>query len=145
MKLSSKNIFFILAIIVVILAIAITLRYTLFRLPRGIQSIQAASAFIKVGEKDVAVVRISVDPGILSKDETSTKKIMQKLTVVACANGTCQFTDILPGLGFFTSEFKISADSKTLPLLVVACSHLGCVKKQLTADIDSAKPTTITK
>lgn len=140
-KLSLKNIVFIAIAIVAIVAIALALRFTLFHLPPGIQRIQAANAFMKAGSQDVVVVRIGVDPGLLSKDETSVKKIMQKLTVIACANGTCNFADMLPGLGFFTSEFKTTPDSKKLSLLVVACSYLGCVKKQLSTNIETPKPT----
>lgn len=104
-----------------------------------LQKIDGGFAFPSIENKHVYIVRIGVDPGILSKNETSNEAIMKKITVVACAGGICKFTKILPGLGFYETDFKLNnLKNGHFDVLVIACSYLGCVKRSL--DVKIIKP-----
>lgn len=95
------------------------------------QSIQGANAFPLKGSSNKYVVRIGVNPGPLLNRKESMKTIMQKITVITCVEGDCQFMRSRPGLGFYENTFTVKkiSDHKISKILVVACSSLGCRKK----------------
>ena len=95
------------------------------------QKIQGAFAFPITGNNNVKV-RIGVDPkGLINKKPYAIATIMNKLTVIACAVGSCQFAIPNSGLGFFEANFNLptqALQAKQFDLLVVACSKLGCAQ-----------------
>ena len=81
------------------------------------QTIEGANAFR--AEHQQVVVRISVNPKSIANHEKSLQKIMQKITVVVCANGTCEFAKSEPGLGFYHASFKASPAQQKIKILVL--------------------------
>lgn len=102
----------------------------------NLQQIQGAFAFPIDNAK--IRTRISINPKILLKQTPLLADVMDKITVIACTAGTCEFAKPNSGLGFYEADFQVGSamiKAKQFNLLVVACSALGCAKNQLITKI----------
>lgn len=102
------------------------------------QAITGAQAFFADAKEQQLVIRIGVDPKSLSQHEKTTQAILDKITVVGCSFGECEFAKPNYGLGFY--EINVTPTQSlqkvtSFKLLVVACSKLGCVKQGVDAEI----------
>lgn len=104
------------------------------KLSNHIQTINGAQAFFNKAHTKL-ILRVGVNPGSLALNQTSNKAIMDRLEVVICALGQCQFAKPEYGLGFFAATFKVNQlKLKPKKILALACSKLGCVRKILKPD-----------
>ncbi len=87
-------------------------------------------------------IRVAVDPKSLAENKTSLAAALEPITVVVCDGQTCDYALPNANLGFFETIVKAPETTKTpnhtLPLWIVACSYLGCVKSQIAATIQPA-------
>lgn len=103
------------------------------------QSIVGAYA-LPVSETQLKV-RVAVDPKSLAENKTSLAAALEPITVVVCDGQTCDYALPNANLGFFETIVKIpdgKNSSRAIPLWIVACSYLGCVKSQIAASIQPA-------
>jgi len=96
------------------------------------QKFTGAQGFYAHNNPQQLIIRIGIDPGSIGKHDKTNKAIMDRITVIACGLGECQFTKPLYGLGFYQATFKTKKKfnkENPMTLHVLACSRLGCVKK----------------
>lgn len=93
-----------------------------------IQAIGGGFGFPSSAPAGRTVIRVAVDPRGAG-DSTSV------LTVVECYRGTCKFASPAT-TGFVQAVFAVAPNvGAREPVLVVACSRLGCVKAVRTVKI----------
>ena len=99
----------------------------------ALQKFAGASAFSAATKTPQWLIRIGIDPGSLSKGEKSNKAIMDKITVIGCAFGHCQFAKANYGLGYYEILVKPNkVGTHPFKLQAVACSLQGCIQKTMT-------------
>jgi hypothetical protein len=106
-----------------------------------IQSIEGIYAFGLSAEQELKV-KIVIAPRSLGQGKTDLAQALEGVTAMVCIDkGNCQYA--FPSKeGYFESVLKMPATMKAeepqthfVPIFVVACSSLGCVKSKVNAQV----------